>query len=171
MQNVCRACRSICAWAEWEWRREGGLLSGWKKVGLGYIRTILLKRLKQLKAGILHIHSAGKLIKSQRDRRLRTLRSTPFVRDSLFIKLSFFSRSPPSELSSRGSMQRKTWQPTAAPAHRYWYCNREGTTGWRGSMPPRVPPPLLHPGEHQVCGRLSQRQIYLLSDNNVLYAL
>lgn len=94
MQNVCRAWRSMCEWVEWEWGREGGLLSGWKKVGLGYIRTILLKRLKQLKAGILHIHSEGKLIKSQRDRGLRTLCSTPFVRDSLFIKLSLFLAVP-----------------------------------------------------------------------------
>lgn len=39
---------------------EGGLLCEWKKVGLGCIRAIQLKQLKQLKAGILNIHSKGK---------------------------------------------------------------------------------------------------------------
>lgn len=113
--------------------REGGLLSGWKKVGLGYIRTIILKQLKQLKAGILHIHSEGKLIKSHRDRRLRTLCSTLFVRNSIctltFHQTLFFPHSPLSELSSRGNMQGNTWQPTAARAHRYWLRKRQAGVG------------------------------------------
>lgn len=91
--------------------KEGGLLSGRKKVGLGYIRTILLKQLKQLKAGILHIHSEGKLIKSWRDRRLRTLCSTPFVRDSIctltFHQTFFLSCSPLSELSRGGACRER----------------------------------------------------------------
>lgn len=121
--------------------REEGLLSGWKKVGLSYIRTILLEWLKQLEAGILHVHSEGKLIKSQRDRRLRTLCSTPFVRDSIctltFHQIFFLFHSPLSELSCWGSMQGKTWQPT--PAHHYRYCNGEGMAGWKGLHTPPGP--------------------------------
>lgn len=90
----------------------GGSLSGLKKVGRGYISTILLKQLKQLKEGILHIQSKGKLIKRLSDRRLRTLCSTLFVRDSIcaltFHQTFFLSHSPLSELSSSGSMQAET---------------------------------------------------------------
>lgn len=102
------------------------------------------KRLKQLKAGILHIHSEGKLIKNQRDRRLRTLCCTPFVRDSPFS--SNFLTVPWVSCPVQG----KTWLPTGARAYRYWYCNGEGTKGWRGHTAPRVPPSLFHPGVHQV---------------------
>lgn len=63
------------------------MLSKEKEVDLGYIRTILLRRLKLLKTGISHIHSEAKPIKSQRDRRLRTLYSTPFCERLPFIKL------------------------------------------------------------------------------------
>lgn len=120
--------------------KEGGLLSERKKVGLGYIRTILLKQLKQLKAGILHIHSEGKLIKSMRDRRLRTLCSTPFVRDSIctltFHQTFFLSCSPLSELS-RGRARRARYdsqlelKPTATDTA----TEREQQAGGRTHLP------------------------------------
>lgn len=84
--------------------RRGGYLIGWKKVGC--IRAIQVKWLKQLKAGIWNISPRENLIQSQTDRRLRTLCSTPFVRDSHFS--SNFLSPNLSEMSSWGSIYWKT---------------------------------------------------------------
>ena len=87
--------------------------------------------LSNWKLGFCTLTGRRKLIKSQRDRRLRTLCSTPFVRDSIctltFHQTFFLFHSPLSELSSWESMEGKTWQPTVAGAHHYGYCDGEGT--------------------------------------------
>lgn len=82
MQNVCRGWRSICVWVEWEWVREVCCPGErrWAWVVSGPFNSSGLSNWKQ---GFWTFTPREKLIKSQRDRRLRTLCSTPFVRDSI----------------------------------------------------------------------------------------
>lgn len=95
MYGVCKeAC--VC---RWNWREEVCFLAEgrWNS-----IRTLIPKQLKLLKEGILHIHLEGKLIKTARDRRLRSLCFTPYVSaciDTSNSFQSFLSLSFPSELS------------------------------------------------------------------------
>lgn len=82
VQKICNSCGSIYVWAELEWGREVCCVGErrWAWVVSGPFNSSDLSNWKQ---GFWTFTPREKLIKSQRDRRLRTLCSSPFVRDSI----------------------------------------------------------------------------------------